>query len=272
MADKKLSKKLHEKLKDIYPESRSLDVDREYTAETVLDPNKPEDIKKWSQKPNRIDLKGFDDRASAEPSIKKVTSEITTGDTGEDVLINEPERFLNTGTVTRELLEKGRDKMVDFPSFVEQVKKNYSDDRNLRSLIQTIGNRTEGYLSLFNQPEIQDWIKQNTMPQLVNYLTKTYGVEPVRASRILNKLGDKTRNKFYSKVKRTKMPRFIMPRISRPKVSRKRWSEQEMNILRENQNLGFNAMYKIFTASRVTKRSKSSVKNQFYKIKRGEVK
>jgi len=69
----KISKALEQKLKETLPEGHALSVDRRHTIQDekkVLDPSKPENIRKWKDKTHRYDIDGFDTADAREPYSK----------------------------------------------------------------------------------------------------------------------------------------------------------------------------------------------------------
>ena len=275
---KKLSKEMEEKLKTIYPESRGLDFDRRFDAKKMLDPSKPDDLQKWIKDPKHSDIKGFDDTSAKEPSIKKVAIRVAGGDSGDEVLQDEPERMVDPASQAGKLIQANKDKIVDYASFVKVVKSAWRDDDALPSLLDNVKN-DNSFKEMFKHPTIQGYVDANTKPAMINYIMKKFNVEPVRASNIVNRLNTSLRAKLYSRAKRTKLPRIIIPKgrarprarlIGRQTTTRRAWSEQEHNIIRANKESPTERVAEIFNTTTGYNRSYISIRNKLYRIRRDE--
>ena len=144
---KEISKKLHDKLKDIYPEGRSLDMDRRFTAKDVLDPNDPKDVKEWASHKDTSDLKGFDDKSAREPSVKKVVDKLSKGD--RNYVEEDIDRFVDTTQEAGKSIQEVSDKIVDYNSMKDAVVSAWGKD--LKGLSELADNLTErDFKALFN--------------------------------------------------------------------------------------------------------------------------
>lgn len=274
---KKISKEMEQKLKDLYPESRALDMDRVYDAETMLDPEKPEDVQRWNDSKDSIDLRGFDDRSAREPNKKEVLQRNIRGDSGDGVIMTEPDRLVDPNSQAGKLIADNKDEIKDYASFIRAVKNAWESDDALPSLIDNIS-YDSSFQEMFKHPTIQGYIDENTKPDMINYIIKKFGVEPVRASNIINKLPRSIRAKLYHKAQRTRLPKIRLPKarpirrpVGRQTTSRRRWSEQEINILRANQDVSPERATEILNANSTQNRSFASVRNKLYRIRRGEL-
>jgi len=279
----KISKELEDKLKAIYPESRGLDQDRRYDAETTKDPTDPKELGEWAKDPTQSDVKGFDDTSGREPTVKQVIDTVSSGrdgDSGERVVKDEPERFVIDSSEAGRLIAEKKDKIVDYQSFIKAVKEAWKDDGSLTSLLDSIGDKRRHLQEMFKQPIIQGYIDENTRPMMVNYIMKKFGVEPVRASNIVNKLPVRIRARLYHKAQRVRLPKIRLPvrrqatsrrPVGRQVTSRRRWSEQEINILKANSNSTPDVAIRLFKSITTYDRSDTSIRNMLYRIKRGEI-
>ena len=172
-----------------------------------------------------------------------------------------------------------KDKIKDYDSFIKTVEDAWKPDGSLNELLGSIGNKREHFQEMFKNPTIQGYIDENTRPTMINFIMKKFGVEPVRASNIVNKLPTNIRAKLYHKAQRTRLPkiRLPVPRRSRSRskpvgtqaTSRRRWSEQELNIIRANKDLSPERVAEIVNTSTTYNRSYESIRNKLYRI-RGE--
>lgn len=272
----KVSEDMERELKRMYPESHALDQDRVYRADTVLDPDNPEDVMRWSERKDRLDLEGFDTPSAREPPQDKVLSQIYDGESGEEALIDEADRFAKPNSVAGKLIEEKKDKIYDYQSLIKAVEDAWKNDDALNNLYNKIPNKERAFQELFRHPIIQGYIDENTRPLLINYVMKRYGVEPVRASNIVNKLTPRIRSKLFNKSRRATLPKIRMPPPRRrgklPKKAGRgrRWSEQEINIIRSNRTLSVERVTEIFRNAGYD-RSISAIRNKIYRIRRGEM-
>jgi len=272
---KKISKEMEERLKETYPEGRALDLDRTFDAQTMLDPNKPEDVRRWAERKNKVDLAGFDDRSGREPSKKDVLKRTIRGDSGDVVLQTEPERLVDGNSVAGKLIERMKDKIVDYDSFIKAVKKAWGEDDSLSNMLDFVS-YDSSFKEMFRNPIIQGYVRDNTTPTMINYIMKKFGVEPVRASRIVNKLPSNVRAKLFYKARQTRLPKIRLPK-SRPtrtqrtqRTQRRRWSEEELRILRANRTLPPVRVAEIFNNVTGFNRSYFSIRNKLYRIRRDD--
>jgi len=260
----KLSKELHDKLKDIYPESRSLSMDRRFNAETILDPTDPKQLKEWALDKDKKDARGFDDKSGREPSVKKVVDSVS----GEsrNYVEEDIDRFVDTSQETGKLIDKVSDKIFDYNSMKKAIKESWGNDlKGLSELADRLTNRD--YNALFNSPLIQRYIQNNTQSHLVNYIQKRFKVEPVRASRIINKLGRLNRAKLFYVVRHKRLPKIKMPTKS-GRRTRRRFSQQETNFIYTNKHLTDKTMTKLFNQTFQNKRDISSIRNKLHRIRK----
>jgi len=172
------------------PEGHALDVDRGFKAEDVVT-----DINKWKTKTDRLDLKGFDTPSAKEPTSRQVRRKLSGRTSGDDAMVEEPDRFVRQGTVTRQLIDRVKHKIYNFESFKKWVSESYKNDDGLWNLIEK-GDPTEGgFQALFNTPYIQSLIKQNASALGISFIKKKHHVEQKRAERIWYSLSPQTREK-----------------------------------------------------------------------------
>lgn len=249
---------LDSEAKKYLPEGHALDVDRRFNAKTVTT-----SLEEYKKDTANKDLAGFDSRKQKEPSIKEIKKKITGENSGDDVLLNEPERLLKSGQLTRNLIEKDKDKIYDFNSFIDVVKKSWGSDGSLGVLLDNT-RKNESFKNMFNQPLIQSWINENTNHTNMNYIMKKFNVEPIRASNILRKLPTSAKSKLFMISRRRKIPRLFIKR--KRIIGRKpRWTTQEKNLLSKYRQFSLNQAYKIFDSTSPVKRSKGSFRNMYYR-------
>jgi len=256
----KHNSQLDSEAKKYLPEGHSLDVDRRYNAKTVT-----KSLEEWKKNTSKMDLAGFDDRSAKEPSVKEVKKIITGGNSGDEVLMDEPERLLQSGQLTRNLIEKDKDKIYDFESFINVVKNSWRTDGSLGILLDNTRNN-ESFRNMFNQPLVQSWINENTNYVNMKYIMKKFRIEPNRASNILNKLPTSVKSKLFRVARRSKFPRIVIGR-KRIVGKKPRWTKQEKNLVSNYRRLPLNKAYKIFDSTSPIKRSLNSFRNMYYKVK-----
>ncbi len=253
-----ISQRMEDKLKRLYPESKALDMDRKYTAKNVLDPSSMIDVREWAKKPNKYDLKGFDTKSGQEPSKKQVMKKLSrmlVGNSGEEALQDEPERYVEPKFEAGKLIEHNKDDIKDFKSFVETVEKSWKHDPSLINLLSNIKNE-ESLRNMFNDSTIQNYVFNNTKSDMVGFVMKKFGVEQVRASRVVNSLSNDLRGKLYHKTTLKNAPR--LKRI-RNKLPTARWTVQETNLLKANKHLPAEKMSKLFNDLTAYKRSRTAI-------------
>lgn len=248
-----------EKLKNILPEGKSLEVDRRQTAEEVLNPNKPEDMKRWTQDTSHLDMKGFDTADAKEPTQREILKDVVGGDSGDEVLQDEPERLVDVNQEAGRLIHSNKDKIVDYKSFVKAVKEAWNNDQ--LQFIEKFTTTDLSYKNMFLTPEIQAYIEENTRATNINYLMRKFRIEPVKASKILNHLHPRIKAKLYRKATLASLPKIRMPK-TRASSNRVRWSEQEKNIIRTNLSLSPSKLIELFKRVSTTKRSDNAIKTK----------
>ncbi len=255
--------------KQYVPEGFNLDVDRAFTAETIVT-----DINEWKKQPNKVDLAGFDTKSRKEPSLKQIRKAIVGRPSGEVVLLEEPGRFVNPTHQTRKLLEKHKDEITDFNSFKEVVRKAWSSDNSLQNLLANVADFDTALQPLYNQKVVQGWVDKNTRQINIAFLIKRFNIEPVRASRVLNFLSPKAKQKLYRLAKSGRLPKKVRFRIksaSRPrKPSRqcRKWTEEELRFIESNIHLPAKKVAELFKSALPYHRSVSAIMNKTYSLKK----
>jgi len=275
---KKISDELEEKLKRIYPESRSLEIDRQFRAEETVDPSDQIGLRRWQERPTRMDVEGFDTPDAREPTPNEVMRLIEGRPKGKDYIKmreidgHAPDSFVEPTFEAGRLIAKKKEKIVDFESMKNAVREAWKEDGNLISLLPYLTDRD--YEVLYNHPTMQSYIQDNIKPFLINFVMKRYGVEPIRASKIVGRLSSQQRNKLYEKAREQKIPRLIVKGATirrrtkstlESKKKRSRWSQEEINFIRQNRGLSPERLFEAFNRVFSNKRSFSAVRNRLYR-------
>jgi len=209
---------------------------------------------------------------------KEVRREVLDRPSGEQVMLDEPDRLVKPDSVAGRLIEDVKDKIFDFQSFKTAVKQSWGTDGSLANLVNN-ARGDDGYMELFKNPVIQGYLNENTKPLMVNYLMKRFGIEPVRASNVINKLPASVKSKLYRKARDQSLPRIRQPKSrtvrsrtttasqSRP-VRMPRWTQQEQNIIKANIRLSPERLTELLKQNTNFNRTFSSVKNKLYRIRR----
>lgn len=267
------------------PEGHALDIDRAFTSETVVT-----DINEWKDRTNKVDLKNYDTKDAQEPSVKEVLKKETGMTSGDEAMIEEPERFLNSGTRTRELIEGIKDKIVNFESFKKYMEEAFRGDDSLRYLVGK-GNRggnpsDDGFKAIFNTKEVQKWLKENTGDIGVRYLMKRYNIEHGRATNVWNRMNDNQRSNVLSrasgirivKSKITKEPvvrKQTIPKIkqtsrrgtSYERAKPTRWTQNEIRFIASRRRMPLPRILEEYNSFfRNKPRTISSIRNKIYRL------
>lgn len=264
-----MDKKLHERLKTIYPESRSLEVDREFEAvDTVEPPFTKSKLEHWAEDPKRRDLRGFDTPDAKEPPIRRI---IRSGFGSQPDYIADqsdmgyaPDWYVDEKFEGGRLLKDEKHRIVSFDTLQQAVKDAWRRDPGLSSLSDYLTHND--FVALWNHPIIQSYVDENTRPTLIKYLMDTFGIEQVKASRVLNRLTPTLRQKLLYKVKVKSLPKaFRTTKITKPKPGPKKrrtykhWSAEEINFIKENIHLNPERLAATYNAAFSIRRSFGSI-------------
>lgn len=271
VARKELSDRLHERLKDIEPEGTELDRDRQFRAEEVLDPNQERNIRRWRDNRDRVDLEGFDTPSAREPTIREVVRQISGAGIRyiADQAVNgkAPDKFIEDAYEAGRLIKQKQGKITDFQSMKKAIRDAWSDDPGLSGLTHNL--KEEDWLVMFNHPKMQQYMSNNIKPIIVDWVMRKFGVEPNKASRIADKLSNRVRGKLYQRIKANRVPRIQLAPVRKRPTTRGSWSEQEMNLLRNNTDLSPSAMVQLYNrAFRTKARSEQAIKERYRQIKK----
>jgi len=260
------------------PEGHNLDVDRSYTAQTVVT-----DINEWKNKTNRVDLRGFDTKDAKEPSPRKLIKKLGIG-----YVESESDRFMRDNQESKRLLERYKTRIVDFQTFKKAVKEAWSKDMSLRNLLEEM--KEKDYEALFNTGEMQSWIKENVEVTGIQLLMRRMNVGEGRATRVWSKLPQSSKLKILKQGrlkpigKRSKDVLSTTKGIQREaqrlieqrarggslysRTRPQRWSELQSRYIINNENLPLTRLLErynqLFPQSR---RTISSLRNKRYRLR-----
>jgi hypothetical protein len=263
---------LMQKLKKLYPESRSLDVDREYNAQEILEPTES-NIKKWAKNTDRSDIKGFDSRINPrEPSVKSVLRS-GKGGLGEPRYIADqsegnvaPDKFAREDFEAGRLIKEQQAKIKDFDSMKSAISNAWRKDKGLTELVDTM--KEDDWQVMWNHPTIQHYFDRNTRPLITRYLMLKFKVEPARASIIMNKMNPRMRSNLVRKL-RTDYVNMVVKGIRMPTTyTRARWTKEETVFVRANLALPADEVARAYASAFNKRRTVSSIKYQQRKLKR----
>ncbi|MCJ7816550.1 MAG: hypothetical protein MUP55_01710 [Candidatus Aenigmarchaeota archaeon] len=262
---------LMQKLKKLYPESRSLDVDREYNAKEVLQPTEV-GIKEWAKNPKRKDLAGFDSRINPrEPSVKAVLRSGLTGGAPRYIADQSegdvaPDKFAREDFEAGRLIKEQQAKIKDFDSMKSAITTAWRRDRGLTELIDTM--KEDDWRVMWNHPTIQHYFDRNTRPLITRYLMLKFHVEPARASTIMNKMNPRMRSNLVRKL-RTDYVNMIVKGIKMPTTyNRARWTTEEKTFVRANLKLPSDEVARAYASAFNKRRTINSIKYQQRRLKR----
>lgn len=277
--------------KQFLPEGRALSTDRAKDARTVVDrPDQPVEYRgrqtTWEKDHNLIDLAGFDTRKQRERKAVSVIKELRNirrkTNSGEDAVIEEPERFLDEKQKAGQLIAKYKKLILDFDSFKAILKRAWSEDPLLPELFKEISDKDDIIKLLFETNKVQDWIKENSEGILLDVIRRQYGVEVGRAGQILKGLSNKQRLKLLRQSDvRVEMP--ARPRAPRRPTVRqitqrsragreytrafpRRWISQEITLLRNYRDEPLARIQEIH-AQVFPRRTLSSIRNKVYRVR-----
>lgn len=268
--------------KQYLPEGFDLAVDRSKEAEEVTTK-----VSVWKDKTNRMDLKGFDTPDAREARVSSVVKDIkgiagrTTS--GEDAILEEPERFVRPDQKAGNLLHQHKDEIYNFESFKRTLKKSWSGDPALPNLMHDL--HREDILRLIYQTNtVQNWIRQNSDDLLTHLVQKRYNVEENRARKILqgldsgarDKLLTSTRVRFRAKpvtVMKAKRKVVMIKQVSKggkvyERSKPKKWTVLENKLVSNNRAKKVSHIFDIYRkVFHDTERSDSSIRNKIYRVR-----
>jgi len=274
--------------KQYIPESARLATDR---GKSVKKKNLVDDPKEWVRRgTNRTDLRGFDTKSAKERSKKSVIKELkgirTATTSGEDALIEEPDRFLKY--FPQQLSKQEMEKIVDFKTFKDAIRKVFGKDKSLANLFEDIGGKDTGYMEVFNTDTVQQWVRENTDSLMVEYLMQKNNIERGRASDVWRNLTPVQKNKVISKFMSTKKVRvrtstkiptlvdgkvkLISQRSASGRTYQRRkpmqWTDMQETFIKNNKQKGWIWVEEFYNKIFPQSRTLSSMRNKFYRLKK----
>ncbi len=283
----KLPEDLHDEIKSQwFPEGDALDSDRSKDAKKQFSYKDVEEFDKWKKDHSRSDLKGFDDKASKEPSTKDILKKISGGRSGEDVLQNEADRFSDPTSEAGRFLRKYKDKIYNFESFKQAVKQAWDKDgESIKNLYENIRkkNLDEVLTPLFNTKEVQKWLMENNESNIIQKIQKKYKVEPRRARIIYERLSPQSKERLLKAVsqaqpkirmveqKPAQKPQMALIRqVSKAgtrytRVKPMRWTENQILFLQARRGLPLERVLETYNQTFQNNRTLSSLRNKLYR-------
>jgi len=177
--------------KNVFPEGGALATDRGIDAKKQFNISDVKAYEEWRKDHSKSDLKGYDDRASKEPSAREIAKKISGGKSGEDVLFDEADRFSDPTSEAGRLLRKYKNNIYDFETFKQVVKQAWDvPGESIKNLYDNISKKNlDAVLKpLFDTKQVQKWLKDNNMSEMIARIRKRYKVEPERARKIYERL------------------------------------------------------------------------------------
>jgi hypothetical protein len=108
---------------------------------------------------------------------------------GDIVIIGETDRFVNSSSqVATQLVDSVSGEIKDFDSMVNAIKKAYSSDPSLVSLIQEGGITKRGWTAIFEHPKIQNIIRRNNVNSDEPSVVKRYVSEDKKRDRDIERV------------------------------------------------------------------------------------
>lgn len=264
--------------KQFLPEGLALATDRGKKAPVVP-------LEEWKGKHNRTDLQGYDTPDAKERSKISVIKDLkgirghTTS--GEDAMIEEPERFLKY--YNQQLTKEELSKIIDFQSFKEATRKVFQKDPSLPTLWENIHGREAGLKEVFKTDAVQQWINQNSESFVIDYIMAKKNVGRLKAQSSYNRLSLKQKNRLISKVirgvpikiraRQERIPRIKLItqiRDGKPYQRTKpvRWTDMQENFVRNNKSRGLKWVTDYYNNIFPDARTKRSVQNKFYRVRK----
>lgn len=260
--------------KQYLPEGYRLDHDRGFTAQKVTT-----DVDQWKKSTNKMDLKGFDTRKLRESSKRKLLHTQGVG-----YVEQEPDRFMRSGQVSRKLIEKQKDKILDYESFKEVLKDAWGEDPSLSKFFTKHDSfRESDYEALFNTPVIQEWLENNIKNLAIPLLQKQLNIERDRAEYVFNHLTAKKKGQVLSAILRkgAKVHRIRMGKVKRQGVKvrmasgktyyrrkAQKWTNIQVRYLINNHHLSTKEIVDYYNKIFTNKRSYSSISTKIRRLKR----
>lgn len=167
--------------KEFLPEGFSLATDRGKDAKTVVS-----DPRKWKDRHNRTDLKGFDTRQAKEKKARKVLYQAGVG-----YIEQEPERFLK-------YISDEKGEFLDYNTFKDAVNKAFDKDVSLSKLKSTM--KESDYQALFDTREVQDWLSENITEVAIPILMRKHNIERKRAELVWSKYPARKRGRIMTRI------------------------------------------------------------------------
>lgn len=156
----------------ILPRGHSLDVDRRFSASQVTT-----DLSAWSRDTSRMDFRGYDTRQDQTPrGYERTRAQYGRPST---FPVEEPERYFNPNSVTRNLLETVKNNIYDYDSFKLLLAQAWQGDNSLRNLIPNMAE--EDYNALFRHQVVKDWVDKNLEREGTRIIGERNRIDPQRA-------------------------------------------------------------------------------------------
>lgn len=264
--------------KQVIPESTRLEQNRGKDAKTIFYPKKKGDFEKYKKMPHRSDLKGFDQKAQKEPNKKQVFNDLNVG-----YIERDPERILIESHVTKKLINSVSDKIYDRNSMEIEIKNVWNTDKSLAHLVKN-SNRSD-WDTLFNLPEMQKIIRDNTFSPAIHQIRKKYNVGEIKAKEIFDGLNSENRVKLLKGVALGRpptiktAPRLFKPRLPQITVRTKRgkvfsrskpqkWTDMQERTLRSYSGENLDNIVRVYNAVFSVKRTKSAISSKLTRLKK----
>jgi len=280
-------KKLDKLAGKVLPPSFRLEKDRDFdvvTPKNMLDPDKPQDFKKWKDNTATHDLKGYDTTDRGQKSTKQIFKEMHIG-----YIETEADRLVRSGQESNRLIEDVADEIIDRRTMIEAVKKAFKSDKSLSHLVSKKANLTDkDWDALLNTKKMQDIISKNSNAKLREYIKRTQKVDDYRADTIIAKLPKDKKMELIQKAVRmkplqtrkkgvkVKKQQPIIPFAKRQKAKSgkvyrrtkpRRWGQTEVNLIKNNKNKPAKEILEIFNQTFKEKRTFGSIRNKLYRLK-----
>jgi hypothetical protein len=234
-----LSDKLHDKLKGLYPEGRALEMDRRFEAEDTKEPPITEDkIDFWKRNKSSSDIRGFDTPEAREPTDRAIIKDIGGGGKGLYIADHNTnanyaaDKFIDPKRYKLgKLIYEERKSIMDFNTMKQAIVRAWSRDGQVRDLVN-YNMKQEDWLSLWRHPIMQRYVEENTHPILIRFIMQRYRVEPVKASRVANKLSVTQRNKLVRSILSGK----ASTKAHKQKITSRTWTAEELSFFRANKS------------------------------------